>query len=176
MVSTAVVGMALLGACGGSTTDSATDSSDTTATTVSAKDQRNRRQVEQFVLDLQKKGSPELNVANPSCPEKIDVTGTSFECTVEIEGLRAPYTVRFPTSERIDAAPAKPIIGTAKLVDLIKGKLSPSSASAKVDCGAAPVRVTEVGATFPCTVSDGSDTQTVKVQVKDLMGTVAFQT
>ena len=114
-------------------------------------------------------------MANPSCPEKFDVSpGASFECTVEIEGVRAPYTVR-STADRFEAGPAKPIIGTAKLEGLIKGKLSPGAANAQVDCGPAPVRVTEVGATFPCTVSDGSDTQTVKVLVKDVMGTVLLQ-
>jgi hypothetical protein len=53
--------------------------------------------------------------------------------------------------------------------------LNEQSAGAEVSCGDAAVLVTEVGATFDCTVSDERGSETVVMVVKNIEGDVGFQ-
>ena len=174
------MGAALLGACGGNGDGLHTATTVTTAVPTTAgppsNEELNRRQVEQFVLDTQRTSTPELKVANPSCPQRLDlVPGASFECTVEVEGVKAPYTVSIPAAGSIQATPAKAIISTAKGVEFIRANLPPAAASAVVSCGSEAVRLVDVGAALSCTISDGAGTQTVKLVAKDTKGAVSLE-
>ncbi len=102
------------------------------------------------------------------------MVGAVLECTVEVEGVRAPYRVSIPAPGRIEAVPAKAIIPTAKVVALVRSNLPPG-ANLAVDCGSAAVNVVEVGNTFACTISDGTRTQTVKVRADDVKSAVSLQ-
>jgi hypothetical protein len=139
-------------------------------------------EVERLLVSTQKRKSPRLQVGGAHCPDQVRLAnGTRFTCTVLIEGVRAPYAV---TLHDVDAAsatgrfavePAKPIIDVARIVGLIRGKLQPTARAATVTCGAAKVRVVEVGARIPCTITLGDAVQRVSAVVKDLQGTVVVR-
>jgi hypothetical protein len=138
--------------------------------------------VERLLVSTQKRKSPELRVGRASCPDQVRlVNGTRFTCTVQIEGTRAPYAV---TLRDVDAAkatgrfalrPAKPIIDVTRIVALIRSRLQPTARAASVRCGAARVRVVEVGASIACTITLGEAVQKVSAVVKDLQGTVVVR-
>jgi uncharacterized protein DUF4333 len=139
-------------------------------------------EVERLLVSTQRRKSPRLQVGGARCPDQVRLAnGTRFTCTVLIEGVRAPYAV---TLHEVDAAratgrfalePAKPIIDVARIVGLIRGKLQPSARAAAVTCGAAKVRVVEVGARIGCTITLGGAVQKVTAEVKDLQGTVVVR-
>ena len=76
---------------------------------------------------------------------------------------------------RFALAPAEPIIDTSRIVGLIRGKLQPGARDAEVRCGAAKVRVVEIGASIGCTITLGDAVQKVDAVVKDLQGTVVVR-
>jgi hypothetical protein len=58
--------------------------------------------VERLLVSTQKRKSPRLRVGTASCPEQVRLAnGTTFTCTVRIEGVSAPYSV---TLRDVDAA------------------------------------------------------------------------
>ena len=138
--------------------------------------------VERLLVSTQKRKSPRLQVGTATCPDQVRLAnGTQFTCTVLIEGTRAPYAV---TLRDVDAAgtggrfalePAKPIIDTTRIVGLIRSKLQPGARGATVRCGAAKVRVVEVGGTIGCTITLGDAVQKVTAEVRDLRGTVVVR-
>ena len=141
--------------------------------------------VERLLVSTQKRKSPRLRVGAASCPDQVRLAnGTTFTCTVQIEGVSAPYSV---TLRDVDAAgtggrfalePAKPIIDVTRIVSLIRGKLQPTARAATVSCGAsgAPkVRVVEIGGRIACTITLGDAVQKVTAEVKDLKGTVVVK-
>jgi len=169
----ALVLLALLGACGGA--ERAGPGGQPAALVGTA-------DVERLLVSTQRRRSPGLRVGTASCPDQVRLAdGTRFTCTVRIEGADAPYAV---TLRDVDAAeatgrfalePAKPIIDVARIVGLIRGKLQPTARGASVRCGAARVRVVEVGATIGCTITLGDAVQKVTAVVKDRKGTVVIR-
>jgi Domain of unknown function (DUF4333) len=138
--------------------------------------------VERLLVSTQKRKSPNLKVGAATCPDQVRLAnGTMFTCTVVIEGTKAPYAVTLRdvdaagTTGRFALAPAKPIIDVSRIVDLIRSKLQPTARDATVTCGAAKVRVVEVGAAIPCTITLGDAVQKVSAVVKDLQGTVVVR-
>jgi hypothetical protein len=136
-------------------------------------------EVESRLLAEQKAESPDLVVEDATCPDDVTIEkGATFECTVSIEGIEAPYTVTVTEndSEAETASfhfePAKAIIDVSIIVDFIQGKVS---GSGTVDCGDEKVVIADVGDTIDCTVSDGNDSFDAGMVVKDLDGTVAFK-
>jgi hypothetical protein len=166
--------IALLAACGGGTgRPAATTRPDQLVGT---------DDVERLLVATQKRKSPDLKVGRATCPDRVRLAnGTRFTCTVRIEGIKAPYTVTLRdvdaagASGRFALAPAKPIIDVSRIVGLIRSKLQPTARGATVTCGSAKVRVVEVGATIPCTITLGDAVQKVSAVVKDLKGTVVVR-
>jgi hypothetical protein len=169
--------LVLLGACGGGATEPRP------TTTAAARDQLvGTADVERLLVSTQRRRSPRLRVGAASCPDQVRLAnGTRFTCTVQIEGTKAPYRV---TLRDVDAAratgrfalePARPIIDVTRVVGLIRSKLQPTARGADVSCGAAKVRVVEVGATIACTITLGDAVQRVRAQVLDLKGTVVVR-
>ena len=138
--------------------------------------------VERLLVSTQKRRSPNLKVGAASCPDQVRLAnGTRFTCTVQIEGTKAPYAVTLrdvdaaKATGRFALAPAKPIIDVSRIVGLIRSKLQPTARAATVTCGSAKVRVVEVGAAIPCTITLGDAVQKVSAVVKDLQGTVVVR-
>jgi hypothetical protein len=138
-------------------------------------------EVENKLVEEQEKVSPDLEVGEASCPDDVDPEeGSTFECTVDVEGVDAPYKVTITSideeggSARFDFEPAKPIIDVSKVVDFIHSQVNESAGDVEVDCGSEAVIVSEVGGTIDCTISDGTTTEDVPIEVKDLEGTVAI--
>lgn len=133
------------------------------------------------VQKAQEKATPDLDVADASCPDDSDPKeGGEIECTVTIEGTDAPYTVTFTTvtddNVKFDIAPAQAIISTDKVVDyLVQEATDQGIEAAEADCGEAAVLVQDPDTTFDCTLYMGDETQDVTLRVKDLDGTVALE-
>jgi hypothetical protein len=131
--------------------------------------------------DLKEK-LPGLRVGGVACPEGIKtVEGATFQCTAEVEGVQAPFSV---TVTELDAGegtfntnwkPIKAILVIDQAVTYLKSRVQDQAPNATVDCGAAPVRVVEVGGAIECTISEGSDRLVVRGVVQDVEGTVRFE-
>jgi hypothetical protein len=166
--------MALLAACGGG--------EERRATAAPPERLVGTDDVERLLVSTQRRKSPRLKIGDASCPDRVRLAnGTRFTCTVQIEGARAPYAVTLrdvdaaKATGRFAVAPAKPIIDVSQVVGLIRSELQPTARGATVSCGAAKVRVVEVGATIPCTITLGDAVQKVSAVVKDLQGTVTVR-
>jgi hypothetical protein len=170
----AIALLVLLAACGGGDTDRAAEP---------ARDaQVGTADVERLLVGTQRRKSPRLRVGAARCPDQVRLAnGTRFTCTVLIEGVRAPYRVTLHDVDparatgRFALEPAKPIIDVARIVGLIRARLQPTARAATVRCGAAKVRVVEVGASIGCTITLGDAVQQVSAVVKDLKGTVVVR-
>jgi hypothetical protein len=169
----AIALLVLLAACGGRERPSPAPERDELVGTAD---------VERLLVSTQKRKSPNLRVGAASCPDQVRLAnGTRFTCTVQIEGTKAPYAVTLrdvdaaKATGRFALAPAKPIIDVSRIVGLIRSKLQPTARAATVTCGSAKVRVVEVGAAIPCTITLGDAVQKVSAVVKDLQGTVVVR-
>jgi hypothetical protein len=170
----AIALLVLLAACGGGDGDRAAEP---------ARDaQVGTADVERLLVGTQRRKSPRLRVGTARCPDQVRLAnGTRFICTVLIEGVQAPYRVTLHDVDparatgRFALEPAKPIIEVARVVGLIRGRLQPTARAATVRCGAAKVRVVEVGASIGCTITLGDAVQKVSAVVKDLQGTVVVR-
>ena len=141
----------------------------------------NTDEVEQQLVDAQKQASPDLDVGRAVCPSDVKPEiGSTFECVITVAGVEAPYAVTLTgideNEERgqFDLRPAKAILATDKVVEFLRGQLDESSTGARVDCGAAKVKVLDVGGTFDCTVSEAGGSQTVILRAEDTEGTVVI--
>ena len=139
-------------------------------------------EVERLLVGTQKRKSPRLRVGSARCPDQVRLAnGTMFTCTVQIEGTTAPYSVTLrdvaagKATGRFALEPAKPIIDVTRIVGLIRGQLQPTARAAAVSCGAAKIRVVEVGDAISCTITLGDAVQKVRAVVKDLEGTVVVR-
>jgi hypothetical protein len=129
-----------------------------------------------------KEQNPGLRVGGVACPEGIrTVEGASFQCTAEVEGVQAPFSV---TVTDVDASaetfntdwkPTKAILAIDQIVTSLKSRLQDQAPNATVDCGMAPVRVVEVGGAIECIISDGSNRLVMRAVVEDVDGTVRFE-
>lgn len=172
-----ILGLGFWG-CGGG--DSKSDSGTGTKSTGSDKT-LDMDAVTAKIEAAQKEKTPDLEVGTATCPDDVAAEkGATFECTIDIAGVTALFRVTVTEASgeagSFDVKPAKPIIGVAKAVELIRSNLDPSAGDVQIDCGDAAVKVLDVGATFPCTLTSGADTQTVNVLVKDAEGTVSIST
>jgi len=136
--------------------------------------------VAEQVQKAQEKVTPDLEVADASCPDDSDPEeGAEIECTVSIEGVEAPDAVTLSTvtddDVKFDIAPARAIIATDKVVAfLIQEATNQGIEAAEADCGEAAIIVQDPDTTFGCTIHMGEEAQDVTLRVKDLDGTVAL--
>jgi hypothetical protein len=138
--------------------------------------------LEAKLVDLQEEKSPDLSVEGAHCPEDTELEkGATFECTVTIEGVEAPYTITM-TEDDPDAdvgsfhvEASKAIIDVSLVKDFIKSQVTGATGEVEVDCGPEKVIVSDVGGIIDCTVSDDNGTQDVQMVVKDKEGTVTFK-
>ena len=125
--------------------------------------------------------NPDLRGVGVTCPEGVEhADGACFQCTAELEGVKAQFTVTMrlkdPSTGEFDCSwkPAKPIIDVDKIVQEVEQQYT-QSPNAKVDCGTAPVRVVDAGDTIDCTISEGRERTVVHAVVEDAEGTIRFE-
>lgn len=160
--------LVVLAACGG------------TASNASASRRVNQAQVELQLVLRAKERSPRLTVGKATCPDNVAArAGESFECAVEIEGQRARYTVTISeilgNQAQFDFRPVQAIIDLSSLSDFLRSRLDEHWRTAKIDCGQAQVRLTDVGSTIDCTVFDGASTRYIQAVVEDRDGGVSLK-
>ena len=133
--------------------------------------------VETLLVATQQRASPDFQVGTASCPEQVPVRdGTTFNCTVVVEGVAAPYVVTLAGvnadsgTGRYDIRPAKAILSVPKLVDFVRGLATESNARA--DCGATKVRIADAGSTLDCQLIDSKGPHKVTLKVEDVNGKV----
>jgi len=171
------VGLAVTG-CGGSETKG--DSPTSESTEGSGGDKTiDIGAVESKIETAQKERTPDLEVGEAACPDDVaPKRGASFVCTLDIAGVIAPYEVTVTETSgddgRFDFKPAKPIISVAEAVGLVRSNVDPAAGEVDVECGNAAVKVLDVGETFTCTITQGTERQSVDLVVKDAEGTIAI--
>lgn len=131
--------------------------------------------VESYLKDSQEGKVRGLALGDAVCPEDVELTeGVTFRCTLEIAGVKAPYTVRLTNVDadkiRINLEPAKALIATAAVVDLVRSGLKPEyREEALITCGKDELLVADPGTKIGCIVEiDGERQQAVaRVENKD---------
>ncbi len=131
--------------------------------------------VESYLKDSQEGQVRGLALGDAVCPQDVELTeGVTFQCTLEIAGAKAPYTVRLTNVDadkiRINLEPAKALIATAGVVDLVRSGLRPRYRDqATITCGKDQLLVTDPGTRIGCVVEiDGERRQAVaRVENKD---------
>ena len=155
-----VAGAVTLGACGSNSYDAGT--------------------VESYVRKSQEGKVRGLPLGDATCPKDVELTeGVTFRCTLEIAGEAAPYKVRLTNVDAdkvtIDLEPAKALISTAAVVDLVRGGLKARFRdAAKVTCGDKQLLVVDPGTQIGCIVTiDGEQRQAI-ARVENLRGKVVL--
>ncbi len=110
------------------------------------------------IEQAQREAAPDLEVGGASCPEDVkEEKGSSRECTVEVGGVTAPYTVTFETvtddGADFNFSPAKAIVDVSKAEGFLVARAE--------DQGLVDV-----------TADCGQDTQDVELEIRDLDGTI----
>lgn len=121
-----------------------------------------------------------LPLGDATCPKDVELTeGVTFRCTLDIAGEAAPYTVRLTNVDAdkvtINLKPAKALISTAAVVDLVRGGLKPRfQDAAKVSCGDGELLVVDPGTRIGCVVTiDGEQRQAI-ARVENAEGKVVL--
>lgn len=129
-----------------------------------------------------KERNPGLRVSGVACPAGIKVVeGATFQCTAEVEGVQAPFSVTVTEADasagtfNITWKPTKAILAIDEAVKDLKSRVQDQAPNATVNCGTAPVRVMEVGGAIECIISEGSNRLVVRGVVEDVDGTVRFE-
>lgn len=154
-----------LAACGGESDGSEGGSGDPLAA------------LEERLVQEQEAEAPNLAVGGASCPADASLeAGSTFECTVTIEGVEAPYAVTVEEGSTEDDIsfhfePAKAIIDVSLVIEFIAGR---AGEGAEAECGPDKVIVADVDDTFECSVLVAGQTEIVEMIVQDLDGTVAI--
>ena len=146
-----------------------------------------KKEIEAKIVAVQQGAAPKLKVGPATCPAKLAgvqkrVPIGTYTCTVQIEGVSAPYTVvvsegGFLKGGVYKIAPAKAIIDLTKVVGFVRASLDEKEAvEAKIVCGKGVVAVLEPNSTIICTVTVGGSPQNYTFVVKDVNGTIAIRT
>jgi hypothetical protein len=114
------------------------------------------------------------------CPEEIALgEGVEVRCRAELaEGLGSLQAVvtQIDDEGTVVVAPDAVVVVVAEvedeLGDLLRRELD---RTARVECGRRDHRLVDVGATFPCRVTDGDERRSVDVTVEDGAGTRSFR-
>lgn len=186
-----LVVVAVAAGCGSGGSGDATPTSTSTAgSATSAPEPGTTRadEIEQDLVEGQRRNTPDLSVGAASCPDVVpDVPGSAFECTLQVEGVALPYTVTFVASSselgtgdsQYAFRQAKALVEVAKVAASIRSEVAGQGrdvTGVTVDCGAAKVHVLDVGQGFECTLSGAGPAQRVRVTVEDDAGRLSFRT
>jgi len=131
--------------------------------------------IEQYLKESQQGKVRGLPIGEARCPDDVELTeGVTFRCTLEIAGVAAPYRVRLTDVEadevQVNVEPAKALIATAVVVDLVRSSLNDRFRDeADVSCGDEQMLVADPGTRIGCIVEvDGERRQAVaRVASKD---------
>ncbi len=137
--------------------------------------------VEESLVESQQDRLGDLQVGGATCPDDVALTeGVTFTCTLDLEGADAPYAVKLTDVQAeeiaVSAEPAMSIIPVAAAAEYVQDNLAEDVSDADVVCGDddAVVILAEPGDEFSCTVSIGSQSRQVDLEVTDTDGAVAF--
>jgi hypothetical protein len=131
-----------------------------------------------LVTDLNSNNEVGASVGAAKCPESVKPKkGDTFECTVEIDGQTAHYTLTQKDNSgnlvwrRTDA-----VLDVKKIeTQVTAGLLDQIQVKAKVDCGTTKVKLLKPGSTFTCKATSDSDSAVVEVTASDLTGNVEWK-
>jgi hypothetical protein len=110
------------------------------------------------------------------CPNAIpSKPGTTFECSVILDGAETLYTVTVShvagAKDYLEMEPAAPIFDTQQVAASVRQQVG---AAATVNCGSARFVQVPVHGTFRCSVVTGGQTSTLTATVTDSQGGVSF--
>lgn len=142
-------------------------------------------EIQNKIVSVQAEAAPGLKVEKARCPSTLAVSRAklkvgTYECTVLIDGVEAPYTVTIEKggflkggAYRLEAA--KTILDLRTIAEFVREDLEPDvQATAKISCGAKRVALVKKGDTVTCKVTGGGAISSVSFKVLDKNGTVAI--
>lgn len=122
-----------------------------------------------------------LPLGEASCPEDLELEeGMRFRCTLKIAGVPAPYAVRLTNVDAdritINLEPARALIATPIVVDLVRGGLRPRFRDeANVSCGEEQLIVADTGTKIGCVVEIDGERRQVVARVANRDGKVVLE-
>lgn len=180
----ALAALAACGSGGGSTGSAPTTSARATTSSALLDDVEG---IEARLIDQMKRQSPDFTVGSAQCPEgpPEGAVGATAICTVQVEGVDVPFTVTLLAdnpeiqggAHNYSVDLARPMVDIDDLVTSIRtsaaAQLEVAPTRLTIDCGAAKVRVLDIGGTIPCTVVNGATTRRLVATVTDSNGSVS---
>lgn len=137
--------------------------------------------VEKYLKQSQQGKVRGLPIGEAVCPEDVALSeGVTFQCTLELAGEPAPYKVRLTNVDadkiRINLEPAKALIATSAVVDLVRSGLKPQyQDTVKITCGDKELLVTDPGTKIGCIVEIGGEQRQAVVRVVNKDGKVVLE-
>ena len=119
-----------------------------------------------------------VTVGEATCPDDVVLEeGVQVDCTLDLEGTAAPYSVTLTDVESQDVSiavePVQTVIPVADTEQYVTDNLEEALAGADVTCADdAAIVLADEGDTITCTVGLGSETREVTLEVVDSAGTV----
>lgn len=136
--------------------------------------------IEKYLKESQQGKVRGLPIGDASCPKDVTLKeGVTFRCTLQIAGEPAPYTVTLTNVDadkiHISLEPAKALIATAAVADLVRSGLQPRYRdAAKINCGDKQLIVADPGTKIGCIVKVGSDQVQAVARVENKDGKVVL--
>lgn len=136
--------------------------------------------VENYLEESQQGKVRGLPIGEASCPEDVELTeGVTFRCTLEIAGEPAPFAVKLTNVDAdevtINLEPAKALIATAGVVDLVRNGLQERYRdAAKIGCGDKQLIVADPGTKIGCIVQVGGERAQAVARVENKQGKVVL--
>lgn len=137
--------------------------------------------IESYLKDSQQGKVRGLPLGDATCPRDVELTeGVTFRCKLEIAGEPAPYKVRLTNVDAdevtVNLEPARALIATAVVVDLVRGGLKPRYRDrAKVSCGEKQVIVADPGTRIGCVVRIGGEERQAVARIENKEGKVVLE-
>ncbi len=142
-------------------------------------------EIQNKIMSVQAEAARGLKVEKARCPDALAVPKSklkvgTYQCTVLIDGVEAPYTVTIEKggflkggAYRLEAT--KTILDLRTIAAFVREDLEPDvRETAKVSCGAKRVALVDKGDTVTCKVTGGGAVTSVSFKVVDKNGTVAI--
>lgn len=137
--------------------------------------------VETYLKQSQEGKVRGLPIGAAACPEDVELSeGVTFQCTLELAGEPAPYKVRLTNVDadkvQINLEPAKALIATSAVADLVRSGLKPQyQDAAKITCGEKQLLVTDPGTKIGCVVKIGGEQAQAVARVVNKDGKIVLE-
>ena len=119
-----------------------------------------------------------IRIGTVSCPNEVKIAeGDVFACLVEIDNQQLEIEVTQTDDDgNVDFEAVEAVLDVGQATDFVEDYATKQAGRAtSANCGESRVLILEPGRTFMCNVTDGTNTGTATVTVKDVDGNVSVK-